>query len=147
MKKIFILAAIALGTVAAQAQTSVQGSKFIDNWSVGIKGGVTAPFNGCSFWPHARGIMGAEITKQITPVLGLGVEGEWTVNTSSWSALKSANVFDHQYVGVFGTVNLMNAFGGYKGAPRFFEIEAVAGTGWLHSYYPKAQTKDRKSVV
>lgn len=154
MKKVFLLASIALAAMTAQAQTALAATpaslqtaqgKFFDNWSIGIKGGVTAPFNGCSFWPHARGIMGVELRKQITPIFGLGAEGEWTVNTSSWTTLKSANVFDHQYVGVFGTFNLMNAFAGYKGTPRLFEIEAVAGTGWLHSYYPKAQTKDGNS--
>ena len=145
MKKIILLASIALAAMTAQAQTSLQGSKFFDNWSVGLKGGVTAPFNGCSFWPQARGIMGAELQKQITPIFGLGVEGEWTVNTSSLTPLKSSNVFDHQYVGVFGTFNLMNIFAGYKGTPRLCESEAVAGTGWLHSYYPKAQTTDGNS--
>ena len=32
-------------------------------------------------------------------------------------------------------VNLMNAFGGYKGEPRMFEIEAYAGLGYTHFYY------------
>ena len=45
-------------------------------------------------------------------------------------------MFDHQYVGTFGAINLMNLFASYTGAPRLFEIEAVAGAGWLHSYYP-----------
>ncbi len=146
MKKAIILSALALGAMAANAQTALQQSKFFDNMSIGVKGGVVAPFNGYSFWGHSRGIMGAELRKQITPIFGLGVEGEWTFNTSSWSAFgKSANAIDNQYVGVFGTVNLMNAFGGYTGTPRVFEIEAVAGTGWLHSYYPKSQGEDGNS--
>lgn len=33
----------------------------------------------------------------------------------------------------------MNLFANYTGAPRFFEIEAVAGAGWLHAYYPHTQ--------
>lgn len=136
MKKIIILAALAIGAMTANAQVTVQGSKFSDNWSLGLKGGAVSPFEGSGFWKNSRGIVGLELTKQVTPVLGLGVEGEWTINTSSWSGSKSANAFDHQYVGVFGTLNMMNIFAGYKGAPRPFEIEAVAGTGWLHSYYP-----------
>jgi len=28
----------------------------------------------------------------------------------------------------------MNLFGSYLGTPRVFEIEAVAGMGWLHYY-------------
>ncbi len=148
MKKVILLAAIALGTMGAQAQTTVAGSKFTDNWSFTLKGGAVMSSNNVAdegFWNGARGIVGAELRKQITPVFGLGVEGEWTINTSSWTGLKSANVFDHQYVGVFGAVNLMNAFAGYTGAPRVFELELVAGTGWLHAYYPHTTCDDGNS--
>ena len=138
MKKLFLLIAIAMG-FAASAQNAMTTSKFGDNWSFTLKGGAVissqmAKDNG--FWNDARGIVGAELRKQITPTFGLGVEGEWTINTSSWGGLRSGNVFDHQYVGVFGAFNLMNAFAGYAGAPRVFEIEVVGGTGWLHAYYP-----------
>jgi outer membrane protein OmpA-like peptidoglycan-associated protein len=147
MKKVILLAAVALGAVASQAQTTVAGSKFTDNWSVTLKGGaiVTTQHVTNTFWGETRGVVGLELRKQITPVFGLGVEGEWTVNTSSWTGLKSANVFDHQYVGTFGTVNFMNAFAGYAGAPRLFELEAVAGVGWLHSYYPHRTSSDGNS--
>lgn len=138
MKKLILIAALALGAISAQAQATVEGSKFFDNWSLGLKGGAVSPAKGHGFWQNCRGIFGLELKKQITPVFGLGVEGEWTVNTSSWTGFKSTTALDHQYVGVFGTLNLMNVFAGYKGTPRFFEIEAVAGTGWLHSYYPYA---------
>lgn len=145
MKKIILLAALAMGAVASQAQTTVAGSKFFDNWSFTLKGGMVSPMENFGFFKAARGIAGAELRKQITPIFGLGVEGEWSVNTSSWTGLKSANVFDHQYVGVFGTFNFMNAFAGYTGAPRVFELEAVAGTGWLHSYYPHKVANDGNS--
>lgn len=148
MKKIILLTAIALGVVGASAQTTVSGSKFTDNWSFTLKGGAVLSSkmvkdNG--FWDDARGVVGAELRKQITPVFGLGVEGEWSINTSSWTGLRSGNVFDHQYVGVFGAVNLMNAFAGYTGAPRVFELELVAGTGWLHAYYPHTTCDDGNS--
>lgn len=29
---------------------------------------------------------------------------------------------------------MMNLFGGYPGTPRIFEMEVVAGIGWLHDY-------------
>lgn len=145
MKKIFLIAALALGTVAAQAQVTVEGSKFSDNWSLGIKGGAVSPAKGHGFWENCRGIFGLELRKQITPVFGLGVEGEWTVNTSSWSGFKSANSLDHQYIGMFGTLNLMNVFAGYKGTPRTFELEAVLGTGWLHAYYPSIDSENGNS--
>lgn len=145
MKKIILFAALAMGAVASQAQTTVAGSKFFDNWSFTLKGGMVSPMENVGFFKAARGIAGAELRKQITPIFGLGVEGEWSVNTSSWTGLKSANTFDHQYVGVFGTFNFMNAFAGYTGAPRVFELEAVAGTGWLHAYYPHKVSEDGNS--
>lgn len=145
MKKIILFAAFAMGAVASQAQTTVAGSKFFDNWSFTLKGGMVSPMENVGFFKAARGIAGAELRKQITPIFGLGVEGEWSVNTSSWTGLKSANTFDHQYVGVFGTFNFMNAFAGYTGAPRVFELEAVAGTGWLHAYYPHTVADDGNS--
>lgn len=134
MKKLILMAALALGVVSAQAQVTVEGSKFTDNWSFGLKGGMVTPMTHHAFFGNARGIVGAELKKQITPTFGLGVEGEWSVNTSSWMDFKSCNTFDHQYVGAFGSINLMNAFAGYKGAPRTFEMELVAGAGWLHAY-------------
>ena len=39
MKKVILLTAIALSTVAASAQTTVAGSKFTDNWSFTLTGG------------------------------------------------------------------------------------------------------------
>lgn len=148
MKKAIILAAVALGITTAQAQTTVAGSRFTDNWSFTLKGGAVMPSKGTAengFWKDGRGLVGVELRKQVTPVFGLGLEGEWSVNSSSWYGLKSANVFDHQYVGVFGAVNLMNAFAGYAGAPRIFELELVAGTGWLHAYYPHMVHDDGNS--
>jgi outer membrane protein OmpA-like peptidoglycan-associated protein len=139
MKKAILLAALTLGVCSAQAQITDAGNKFSDNWSVTLKGGgvfAKKTATGESFLKSGRGIVGAEVRKQVTPAFGIGVEGEWSVNTSSWTGLKSANVFDHQYVGAFGALNLMNLFASYTGAPRVFELEAVAGAGWLHSYYP-----------
>ena len=139
MKKAILLAALAATVCSTQAQVTDAGSKFADNWSVTLKGGgvfATKTASGVDFLKTGRGIVGAEIRKQVTPTFGIGVEGEWSVNTSSWTGMKSGNVFDHQYVGAFGAINLMNLFAQYTGAPRVFEIEAVAGAGWLHSYYP-----------
>lgn len=148
MKKAILLAAMALSVAGASAQTTVAGSKFTDNWSFTLKGGAVMSSKSVAdngFWDNARGIVGAELRKQITPVFGLGVEGEWTINTSSWAGYRSGNWFDHQYVGVFGAFNLMNAFAGYTGAPRLFELEVVGGTGWLHAYYPHTSGTDGNS--
>ncbi len=139
MKKVILTAALAMSVMASQAQVTVEGSKFTDNWSLGVKGGMVTPMTHHAFFGDARGAFGLNLQKQLTPTFGLGVEGEWSVNTSSWfSGPKSWNAIDHQYVGVYGAINLMNAFGGYKGTPRTFEMELIAGTGWIHSYNQEA---------
>ena len=141
MKKIILTLALLMGVAATQAQ-SLEQNKFFDNISVTVKGGAIMPFQGYAFWPSARGIFGLEIKKQLTPVFGLGVEGEATINTTSWDKYdqywgpKSANIIDHTMAGLFGTVNLSNLFMGYKGMPRFFEAEGVIGAGWLHAFHP-----------
>ncbi len=140
MKKIILILALFMGVFAAQAQ-SLQENKFFDNMSVTLKGGAIMPFQGYAFWPSARGIFGLEIKKQITPVFGMGVEGEATINTTSWEKTpnywgpKSPNIIDHTLAGLFGTVNLGNLFAGYAGKPRFFELEGVIGAGWLHAFH------------
>lgn len=144
MKKVLILATLLLGFISSQAQTTVAGSLFLDNWSFTLKGGAVAPLTHMRAG-DIRGVVGVELNKQITPVFGLGLEGQWSVNTSSWFGVKSFNAFDHQYIGVNGMFNLMNAFAGYAGQPRPFEIALVAGTGWLHSYYPHTAANDGNS--
>lgn len=136
MKKVILSAALALTVVAAQAQVTVEGSKFSDNWSLGLKGGVVSPMTHHSFFYNSRGAFGINLQKQLIPAFGIGFEGEFSVNTSSWYKNWLNNAIDHQYVGAYGAFNLMNLFGGYTGAPRTFEMEAIAGAGWLHSYTP-----------
>ena len=52
----------------------------------------------------------------------------WTI------APEAGNFIDETNVSLVGTVNLSNLFGGYKEAPRTFEVEGFAGLGWLHNY-------------
>lgn len=142
MKRVSIAILLMWSLFQVSAVTTVKGNKFTDNWSIGYNAGVSSPFNGGSFWHRARGIMGLDLRKQVTPVLGLGIDGTWAFNTSRWSHNISPNSIDGQYIGVYGSINLMNAFAGYKGTPRVFELEGIAGVGWLHSYYPKHVDKD-----
>ena len=144
MKKIILLAVAAMTLSVASAQVTVKGSKFFDNVSVTLKGGIISPYQHYAFWPNARAIGGLEIRKQVTSILGLGVEGEWTVNTSSWQepygthpsvwGFHSKNVIDHQLVGGFGTINFTNLLLGYPGIPRTLDVEGVVGAGWFHAF-------------
>ena len=132
MKKFIIVSAFALGAFTANAQTgetALQGTKFGDNWSIGINAGAVTPLTHSSFFKDARPAFGFGITKQLTPVFGLGIQGMGYVNTT-----QSKTAFDASDVSLLGKVNLMNLFGGYQETPRLFEIEALAGMGWLHYY-------------
>lgn len=147
MKK-FILAAIA--TVALTGVANAEPRELApfapcDNWSITLKGGIATPLNRMegSFKDNIRGVAGLEIRKQIAPSFGLGVEGDFGFNTSTWNKHHSMhNVVDNSYVGLFGAVNLNNLFAGYAGQPRVFEIEVVAGAGWIHGFRPSVQGND-----
>ena len=140
MKKFIFMIVALMGMVMSVNAQTVESSRFTDNWSVGLKGGAVTPLNHSAFWGDMRGVVGLELKKEVTPIFGLGVEGEWTVNTSAWSRnVHSTNVFDHQLVGGFLTGNLTNAIAGYRGTPRLVEVEAVAGLGWLHTYLNSAE--------
>lgn len=135
MKKLLLSAIAFMGVTTSVAQEmALQQSEFFDNWSITLKGGGATPLANHAFGGDMRGVAGLEIRKQISPVFGMGVEGEWSVNTSSWFGYSNKNAFDHQLVGLFGVVNFNNLFAGYNGTPRVFEIEAQAGAGWLHGY-------------
>ena len=54
MKKSIILAAFVLAALAANAQTTVQGSKFTDNWSIELKTGIITPVSHSAFFKNAR---------------------------------------------------------------------------------------------
>lgn len=128
---------------AAQA---IEQPSFCDNWSIGVDGGVTTPLVDHPFFGSMRGVFGMKVAKQITPVLGLGVEGQATINTSSWYGPKSSTAIDGSYVGAFGTVDLINLFSGYECGVRPFSVEAVGGVGWGHQYFNKSVGSDNNYI-
>ena len=128
-KNILILCMFGVAALTVNGQTLLKGTKFTDNWSVGIKGGVTTPLTHSAFWKNSRPAVGVELSKRITPVLSLGTSAMGYINTSS-----SKTAFDASNIELLSKFNIMNLFGGYPGTPRTFEMEAVAGIGWLHSY-------------
>lgn len=137
MKKITVMTALAMGAMGAMnltAQEAIQTQGAFDNVSIGLDGGVTTPFKNYPFFKSMRGVAGLHIQKQVTPVLALGVESAFGVNTSRFDGPHSSTVFDDSYVGAYGAVNLFNLFGGYTCEVRPFDIEVAAGAGWGHSY-------------
>ena len=147
MKKYILIAAVALGlgatSVTANAQ-AVEQPGFLENWSLGVDGGVTTPLDHSPFWRSMRGNFGLEVRKQVTPTFGLGVEGQFGVNTSSWkNRIHSDTGIDNMYLGTFGTVDLFNLFGGYPCKTRRFTIEAMAGAGWGHYFQNQVIAQNR----
>lgn len=141
MKKLFILfSAFIFSILSINAQTAVQTSKFFDNWSIGIDGGVNTNLH---YWDNVGGVVGLQITKGITPVLSLEFSSQvglddlvWDGDGTSWN--KFGNNHHISTINALGSVkvNLMNWFGGYLGRPRVFEIQARGGIGYQRALNP-----------
>lgn len=144
-----LLAAILGGAAAMSAQVALVKPKFTDNWSAGLDGGITTPINNGPFFGNMRGAAGLHLQKMITPAFGVGAEGLWGINTSSWPGqVHSSTAFDSQYVGAYGVVNLFELFSPqYSLNTRAFDIEAQAGAGWNHQYRDKAAGPDANSFA
>lgn len=146
MKKLFTIVAVCAAVLTAGAQTTVKGSKLTDNWTLGISGGVITPTVNHAFFGSMRPTIALEATKWITPVYGLAVQGQTGINYDKLGSMfptstfgepvqtKSKTAFDAAQVLLLNKFNLSNLFGGYKGEPRFFEVEAYFGGGYTHFY-------------
>ena len=140
MKKIAMFIAAAAIAVSASAQkTAVTASKATDNIYVGFAAGAETKaskqdqgaFSG--FNPNATLIVG----KNFTPIFGLRAEGVARFNAHKASKCAwgyEGKVVNGLDVNLLGTINLSNAFGGYKGEPRALEFIALYGFGWTHSF-------------
>ena len=145
MKKMILLSVFALGALSINAQTEavLRGGDFWDNWYVGGRVGGTMNMSGTGFFKSARPAFGLGIGKQWTPIFATEIQGLGYVNTSN-----SRTMFDASDISLLGTMNLMNLFGEYEGIPRTFEIETLAGIGWLHYYINGAEdTNDMSARV
>lgn len=139
MKKFIAVTVACLTCSGIYAQRVYEGANLGDNWSIGIHAGVTTPLTHSAFFPNMRATWGLGIGKQLTPFFGMGVEAMTSINTTA-----SKTAFDNTNVSLLTSVNLSNLFAGYWGTPRLFEIETVAGLGWLH--YAQNGDGDRNSI-
>lgn len=136
MKKfIFMLIAMftfAIGSINAQTQNDYAGSsKFTDNVSVTLQGGVLTSFDNFYSGHTAMApiiLIGAD--KYVTPWLGFGVEGRTLVGTGHGS-YNTYTTFDYVNVSGLAKVNLANAFK-FDGTRKFFEPVVYTGIGWGH---------------
>ena len=149
MKKLVLFFAAAAMAVTASAQVTVEGSKFSDNWSIGIQGGLATKTTQNRWLSNTNPNAGIRLTKEITPVFGLVAEGIVYFNDRAQTKLMDrlgtqldydvtardrmarTNTFAKALnVNLLAKVNLSNLFGGYKGEPRTFEVSALYGFGW-----------------
>ncbi len=149
MKKLVLFFAAATMAVTASAQVTVEGSKFSDNWSIGIQGGLATKTTQNRWLSNTNPNAGLRLTKEITPVFGLVAEGIVYFNDRAQTKLmdRLGQIADYDVtardrmartntfakalnVNLLAKVNLSNLFGGYKGEPRTFEVSALYGFGW-----------------
>ena len=141
MKKVFMLLAVCATVAFASAQTTVRGSKFTDNWSVGIQAGGVTPASQHKFFGDLRPVVGLTVAKEITPIFGLAAEFNTVINAQhnnfgpTGVPFKTNKAFDASNLSGLVRVNLVNLFKPYAGEPGFVDVKAVFGFGWGHEYY------------
>lgn len=142
MKKIFMILMCIMTAFVTNAQNSstmnyVGSSKFTDNWSLGMYSGVSTNLH---TWNKPQGgHVGLNISRTITPIWFL--EGQVQVGFNDLMNLKgharhvsNGTVIDRAEVFAMLGMNLTNAFLGYNGKPRVFEVSLMAGPGYGHGF-------------
>ena len=144
MRKFIFTVLMAFSAIAVNAQTAVQTSKILDNTFVGVEAGVSTPLTLSDVFP-LNTTATLRVGKLFTPVVGAELEATAWLGSRSGYAERfdgySHNFIRGSYVGVNGLVNLTNLFYGYNGQPRNFEVSAVAGPGWVHTFTPNNNDK------
>ncbi|MBQ0073351.1 MAG: OmpA family protein [Prevotella sp.] len=136
MKKIITLFAVALMAITAMAQEQgFYGNKFWDNWYVGLNGGLATKTNHQALMKNLNANAGLRVGKLFSPVIGVGVEGMAFFNNRVDASHESeGTAIRYHQLGLYATVNLMNAFKGYYGEPRKFEVYFLPAFYWGHTY-------------
>ena len=137
------MCAAAMLTVSASAQkTTITSNKAGDNWYIGANVGIGTPIAKYTnekneeigrlkgFAPK----LGVRVGKNLTTVFGLALDADLYIESTEKSAMKQKTIVDAINVDILGTFNLSNAFGGYKGEPRPFEVIGLIGGGYSHTY-------------
>ena len=145
MKKFFLMMFMAFSAIMVNAQTAVQTSKILDNTFIGIEGGAATPLSFNGVFP-LNGTATLHVGKLFTPVVGVEVEGTaWFGSHADYvtrfDGYGAHNAIRGSYVGVNSLFNLTNLFWDYNGTPRKFELSAVAGPGWIHTFIPNHNDK------
>lgn len=139
MRKLSLAIIMAAFAVSASAQEKITtGYGPSENWYGGVLvGGTYTPY-----FEAQRPVIGLELGKQISPIVGVSLQGITGINSTI-----SHNAFDEFALTLNGKFNLMNLFAGYKGSPRVFEIEGIVGFGWLHEFFPQSMMDDNNMLT
>lgn len=144
MKKVFYFIISWLIASTANAQSNYAGSsKFFDNWSVTLQGGVATSFsNFFSGHTATAPIVVIGTDKYINPWFGVGIEGRTLIGTGHGhvdgicysdvpNAYNTHTAFDAVNVSAYAKFNIINMFN-YNGKRHFFEPVIYVGPGWGH---------------
>ena len=133
MKRLLIVMAfIASVFTSVNAQViATENANALDNIYVQVTSGAMTPLDFKNVFP-VNSVAGLVVGKDFTPVFGLNVEGLAMFNGRNFADAKT--MVKATNVGLNGKTNLTNAFCGYKGTPRLFEVSLVGGLGWLHGW-------------
>lgn len=140
MKKIamFVIAAVMAVTATAQETTAIENKK-VNNWYVGAQVGTATGLKGHRSFDKFDGRIGFRVGKNFNPVFSLVGEAMYkeSLSVGSWGG-GSQQTTSTMDINVLAAINLTNAFAGYRGEPRRFEVTALAGLGWRHNFceYP-----------
>ncbi len=147
MKKQLLMLAVA--TLAAQSMTAqtLTESKLTDNWYIGINGGMNAKTTHTSIFQNLNPSAGLRIGRNVTPVLGLAVEGDVYFNNRGSEFRPLGTFVKGLNISLLGTTNFSNLIGGYPGSPRFFEVIGVYGIGWGHAFKTASVELPRKNAL
>ena len=131
-------------TASASAQkTAITSNKAGDNWYIGANIGIATPVAKFPYGTDSEGAgrlkgfapkLGVRVGKNLTTVFGLALDADLYIESSEKSVMKQYTFVDAINVDLLGTFNLSNAFAGYKGEPRAFEVIALVGGGYSHTY-------------
>ena len=134
MKKfIFMMIAFVSMAISAKAQNYANysgSSKFTDNVSVTLGGGVVTPMEDFFTNGSTTPIVVLGVDKFINPWLGVGVEGRTSIGVGD--NYNPHTAFDYVNVSTYLKLNVLNMIK-FNGQRRVFEPVLFGGLGWGHA--------------
>lgn len=134
MKKFFMMMAAAAVSAQVASAQAVEPSKTLDNWYVGVNGGLNFKSTHTKVFKNLNPSAGLRVGRYFTPVFGVAAEAEVYFRNKGSEYTPLGTIVKGTNVSLLGTTNFSNWFCGYKGAPRLFEVVGVYGLGWGHIY-------------